>query len=203
MYFVHRRVAREKSMLTHDLYLIFEYMEHDLNGLIDKKVSLDASQVKCVMLQILQALDYLHSHSIMHRDVKGANILLNNKGEVKLADFGLARLPEIYLTPHYTNRVATLWYRAPELLLGSNNYTYAIDIWSLGCVFFELLTLRPLFPGDRESKVLDMVCQQCGTPTESTWPGLSALPHFGRLASKGPQQGRLCESLKLCAKYFA
>lgn len=176
-------------------------MEHDLNGLIDQRISLDVSQIKCIMQQLLQALEYLHSNNIMHRDIKGANILMSNKGEVKLADFGLARLPDNYSAPHYTNRVATLWYRAPELLLGSNNYTTAIDIWSLGCLFFELLTLRPLFPGNRESKVLDFICQICGTPTEQTWPGLSSLPYFGRLESKRSQQSNLRESLKLCSKY--
>jgi len=184
------------------LYLVFEYMEHDLNGLIDKRISLDVPQIKCIMQQLLQALDYLHSNNIMHRDIKGANILMNNKGEIKLADFGLARLPDIHFNPHYTNRVATLWYRPPELLLGSNNYTTAIDMWSLGCLFFELLTLRPLFPGNKEGKVLDLICQICGTPTEDIWPGVSSLPYFSKLETKRPLQSRLKESLKLCAKYL-
>jgi len=196
-------IAKERSTSVYTLYLIFEYMEHDLNGLIDKKVSLDVSQIKCVMKQLLEALVYLHSNNIMHRDIKGANVLMNNKGEVKLADFGLARLPDTRSAPHYTNRVATLWYRAPELLLGSNNYTTAIDMWSLGCLFFELLTLRPLFPGDREGKIIDLICQTCGTPSEETWPGISSLRHFGRLDMKKPQQSRLRESLKLCSKYCA
>lgn len=176
-------------------------MEHDLNGLIDRKVSLEMSQIKCIMKQLLEALDYLHSNNIMHRDIKGANVLLNNKGEIKLGDFGLARLPDTRSVPHYTNRVATLWYRAPELLLGSNNYTTAIDMWSLGCVFFELLTFRPLFPGDRESKVLELIYQTCGTPSEETWPGVSSLPYFGKLGPKRSQPNRLRESLKFFPKY--
>lgn len=180
---------------------MFEYLEHDLNGLIDKKISLDTSQIKCIMQQLLKALDYLHSNRIMHRDIKGANVLINNKGEVKLADFGLARLPDTHLIPHYTNRVATLWYRAPELLLGSNNYTTAIDMWSMGCLFFELLTFRPLFPGEKEPKVLDLIYQICGTPTEETWQGASALPLFSKLGPKRPQVRKLRETLKLCQKY--
>lgn len=198
-----KSIVKERSAPIFTLYLVFEYMEHDLNGLIDKKVSLDVSQVKYIMQQLLEALDYLHSNNIMHRDIKGANVLINNKGEVKLADFGLARLLDTHLVPHYTNRVATLWYRAPELLLGSNKYTTAIDMWSLGCVFFELLTLHPLFPGDRELKVLDLIYQICGTPSEETWPGVSSLPRFDRLVPKRTQPSRLRESLESCYKYNA
>eukprot|EP00826_Nyctotherus_ovalis_P057040 TRINITY_DN7792_c0_g1_i7.p1 TRINITY_DN7792_c0_g1~~TRINITY_DN7792_c0_g1_i7.p1 ORF type:complete len:331 (+),score=49.91 TRINITY_DN7792_c0_g1_i7:176-1168(+) len=194
-------IVKEKSTLMYTLYLVFEYMEHDLNGLIDKKVTLDVPQIKCVLRQLLEALNYLHSNSIMHRDVKGANVLLDNKGQVKLADFGLARLLDFQPDPHYTNRVATLWYRAPELLLGSHDYTTAIDMWSLGCLFFELLTFRPLFPGDRESRMVDLICQTCGVPTEETWPGVSSLPYFGRLEAKKPHQSRLRECLKFCSKY--
>jgi serine/threonine protein kinase len=101
------------------------------------------------MKQILLGLDYLHENNIIHRDIKGANILLNNRGEVKLADFGLARLhnPDNRIIKMYTNRVVTLWYRSPELLLGEHNYGTSIDMWSVGCVFAELLTGTPPFRG--------------------------------------------------------
>lgn len=93
-------------------------MEHDLHGLIDMNINFDVRQIKCLMLQLLEGLHYLHINNIMHRDLKGANLLINNKGELKLGDFGLARTFSVNRQQLYTNRVVTLWYRAPELLLG-------------------------------------------------------------------------------------
>ena len=106
-------------------------MQHDLHGLLDKKVDFSSSQIKCVMYQLLLGVNYLHEQNIMHRDIKGANLLLNDKGVLKLTDFGLARNTNLTHT-NYTNRVVTLWYRAPELLLGTEDYTPSIDMWSVG-----------------------------------------------------------------------
>src|SRR5690606_10983117 len=137
----------EKNKFRGNVYLVFEYMEHDLSGLADRKTDFKVEQIKCIMHQILSGVNYMHCNNIIHRDIKGANILINNKGEVKLADFGLARThnPNPNINKKYTNRVVTLWYRSPELLLGSTNYGPAIDMWSVGCVFSELLTGYPLF----------------------------------------------------------
>jgi len=177
-------------------------MEHDMNGLIDKKISMDAAQIKCVMHQVLEALVYLHSKGIMHRDIKGSNILLNNKGDVKLADFGLARKLDRRPNPQYTNRVITLWYRAPELLLGSRNYSTQVDMWSMGCFFFELLTFKPLFPGDKEARMLELIYQICGTPSEENWPGVTSMRYFKTLGPKKPMRRSLREELKNCSKYL-
>jgi cyclin-dependent kinase 12/13 len=132
----------EKNKFRGNVYLVFEYMEHDLAGLGDIKLKFNVSMIKCILYQILTGVHYLHSNNIIHRDIKGANILINNKGDVKIADFGLARIhnPNPNIIKQYTNRVVTLWYRSPELLLGSNNYGPAIDMWSVGCLFSELLT---------------------------------------------------------------
>lgn len=132
-----------------NVYLVFDYMEHDLAGLISRKFDFSIGLIKSIMKQILQGIEYLHDNNIIHRDIKGANILLNNKGEVKLADFGLARLhnPNPNQSKKYTNRVVTLWYRSPELLLGATNYGTSIDMWSVGCVFAELLSGTALFKG--------------------------------------------------------
>jgi cyclin-dependent kinase 12/13 len=140
----------EKNKNRGNVYLVFDYMEHDLSGLISRKFDFSIALIKSILKQILLGLDYLHDNNIIHRDIKGANILLNNKGEVKLADFGLARLhnPNPNQNKKYTNRVVTLWYRSPELLLGATNYGTAIDIWSVGCVFAELLSGTSLFKGN-------------------------------------------------------
>jgi cyclin-dependent kinase 12/13 len=124
----------EKNKYRGNVYLVFEYMEHDLAGLADRHMSFSAPQIKCIMHQILSGVNYMHSNHIIHRDIKGANILINNRGEIKIADFGLARThnPNPNVNKVYTNRVVTLWYRSPELLLGTKNYGPAIDIWSVG-----------------------------------------------------------------------
>jgi len=112
----------EKNKNRGNVYLVFEYMEHDLQGLGDIKINFTSSQIKCILHQVLTGVNYMHTNNIIHRDIKGANILINNKGEVKIADFGLARIhnPNPNVNKQYTNRVVTLWYRSPELLLGNN-----------------------------------------------------------------------------------
>jgi cyclin-dependent kinase 12/13 len=125
------------------------------------------------MLQILQGIQYLHSSNVIHRDIKGANILISSAGEVKLADFGLARV----FYPgnekvNYTNKVVTLWYRAPELLLGSRNYTQAVDMWSVGCVFAELVLQQVLFRGDKEERQIELIYEKCGSVSNENWPGV-------------------------------
>ena len=166
-------------------------MEYDLLGIIDKRVPLDPTQIKCIMKQILEGVCFLHSHNVMHRDIKAANILMNNKGEIKLADFGLARNTiDVTLLDAtegksmlYTNPVVTLWYRAPELLLGSKKYTPAIDIWSVGCCFAELLNSKSLFNGGNEKKMMEQIFQKCGTPTLESWPEMMLYKHYKDIQS--------------------
>lgn len=113
------------------MFLVFEYMEYDINGLINKNIEFEIPHIKCLAHQLLKAVEYLHSVDVMHRDIKGANILLDSEGTLKLADFGLAKQYDKF-RKIYTNKVVTLWYRAPELLLGSYQYNKSIDIWSVG-----------------------------------------------------------------------
>ena len=130
------------------VYLVFELMTHDLAGVFDFRIQFTPPQIKNVLSQILFGLKYLHENQIMHRDIKGANILMNNKGMIKLADFGLSRQfikPKSGNYPGMTNRVVTLWYRAPELLLGDTKYGLNIDVWSVGCFMYELFSGKPLF----------------------------------------------------------
>ncbi|VDI59109.1 cyclin-dependent kinase 10 [Mytilus galloprovincialis] len=158
------------------IFLVMEYCEQDLASLLDNMSALfTEAQVKCIMIQLLKALRYLHENFILHRDLKVSNLLMTDKGCVKIADFGLARkyaFPEQPMTP----RVVTLWYRAPELLLGSKTQTTALDMWSAGCIFGELLAHKPLLPGRSEIHQLEMTVELFGTPSEAIWPGFNDLP---------------------------
>ncbi|GMJ13274.1 CYCLIN-DEPENDENT KINASE G2 [Hibiscus trionum] len=158
------------------IFMAMEYMEHDLKALMETmKQPFSQSEVKCLMLQLLDGVKYLHDNWVLHRDLKTSNLLLNNQGDLKICDFGLARQYGIPLKP-YTHLVVTLWYRAPELLLGARQYSTAIDIWSLGCIMAELLSKEPLFNGKTEFDQLDKIFRTLGTPNDTIWPGFSKLP---------------------------
>lgn len=158
------------------IFMVMEYMEHDLKALMETmKQPFSQSEVKCLMLQLLSGIKYLHDNWVLHRDLKTSNLLLNNCGELKICDFGLARQYGSPLKP-YTHLVVTLWYRSPELLLGAKQYSTAIDMWSLGCIMAEFLSKQPLFNGKTEFDQLDKIFRTLGTPNETIWPGYSKLP---------------------------
>eukprot|EP01018_Ginkgo_biloba_P029667 Gb_20773 [translate_table: standard] len=158
------------------VFMVMEYMEHDLRRFMETtKQPFSQSEVKCLMLQLLEGVNYLHDNWILHRDLKMKNLLLNNRGEVKICDFGLAR-PYGSPLKTYTNMVVTLWYRPPELLLGAKKYSIGIDMWSLGCIMAELLANEPLFPGRSEIDQLDKIFGTLGTPNENIWPDFVNLP---------------------------
>lgn len=158
------------------IFMVMEYMEHDLKALMETmKQTFSQSEVKCLMLQLLSGVKYLHDNWVLHRDLKTSNLLLNNRGELKICDFGLARQYGSPLKP-YTHLVVTLWYRSPELLLGAKEYSTAIDMWSLGCIMAELLAKEPLFSGKTEFDQLDKIFRTLGTPNEKIWPGFGKLP---------------------------
>ncbi|XP_066589252.1 cyclin-dependent kinase 12 isoform X2 [Prorops nasuta] len=176
-------------------YLVFEYMDHDLMGLLESgMVDFNEMNNASIMKQLLDGLNYCHSKNFLHRDIKCSNILMNNKGEVKLADFGLARLynAEDRQRP-YTNKVITLWYRPPELLLGEERYGPAIDVWSCGCILGELFLKKPLFPANVETAQLELISRVCGTPTPAVWPSVIKLPLWHTLKPKKSYRRRLRE----------
>ncbi|KPI95732.1 Cyclin-dependent kinase 12 [Papilio xuthus] len=167
-------------------YLVFEYMDHDLMGLLESKmVDFTESHNASIMRQLLDGLAYCHRKNFLHRDIKCSNILMNNKGEVKLGDFGLARLwsAEDKQRP-YTNKVITLWYRPPELLLGEERYGPAVDVWSMGCILGELFLKHPLFQASVEMMQLEMISRVCGTPVPGVWPNVVNLPLWHTLRPK-------------------
>ncbi|XP_068065557.1 cyclin-dependent kinase 3 isoform X1 [Anomalospiza imberbis] len=161
------------------LYMVFEYLNQDLKKYMDscQAGDLPLSLVKNYLFQLLQGVSFCHSHRVIHRDLKPQNLLINEAGAIKLADFGLARAFGVPLRT-YTHEVVTLWYRAPEILLGCRYYSTPVDIWSIGCIFAEMMTRKALFPGDSEIDQLFQIFRILGTPTEVTWPGVTQLPDY-------------------------
>ncbi|KAJ3073134.1 hypothetical protein HDU98_002170 [Podochytrium sp. JEL0797] len=159
------------------VFIVMEFVEHDLKSLMDSmRTPFLQSEIKTLMMQLLSAVDCLHAKWIMHRDLKTSNLLMNNRGMMKVADFGLARRFGDPLG-NMTQLVVTLWYRAPELLLGAKEYTTAIDMWSVGCIFAELVNKEPLAPGQGEIDQLSKIFKLLGNPSEQVWPGFSNLPN--------------------------
>ena len=157
--------------------LVMGFFEHDLKTLQeDMSEPFMASEVKTVLRQLVSGVGFLHDNFIMHRDLKTSNILLNNRGQLKLADFGMARYVPPANAP-LTQLVVTLWYRAPELLLGTRDYGTEVDMWSVGCVFGELLAKEPLLQGKNEVDELSLIFSLCGLPSEKTWPQFYRLPN--------------------------
>lgn len=183
------------------LYLVFEYFNQDMKKYLDKKgVPLGIDQVRSAIWQVLQGLLHCHQRRIMHRDLKPSNLLIDeSETTVKIADFGLARSFGLPLKT-YTHEVVTLWYRAPEVLLGSKVYSTGVDMWSVGCIFYELAHRKPLFYGESEIGQLFKIFKNLGTPSEDMWQGSGDLPEMKMTFPKWKVDGN--ENLiKLCTKF--
>ena len=181
------------------IFMVFEYAEHDLLQIIQHhsqptRHPILASAVRSILFQLLNGLLYLHSNWVLHRDLKPANIMVTSKGEVRIGDLGLARLFYKPLHNLYSGDkvVVTIWYRAPELLLGSKHYTPAVDLWAVGCIFAELLSLRPIFKGEEakmdskktvpfQKNQMQKIVEILGMPTKDKWPGLIHQGEFSQL----------------------
>lgn len=174
-------VSLQEVMVEHnDCFMVFEYLSHDLTGLLNHPTfKLEHAHKKHLGKQLFEGLNYLHRRGVLHRDIKAANILVSSSGQLKLADFGLARFYSKRGKPDYTNRVITIWYRSPELLLGETQYGPAVDIWSAACVMIEIFTRHAIFPGDGgEINQLDKIYNVLGTPVRFDWPGLVDMAWF-------------------------
>nr|DAD20956.1 TPA_asm: hypothetical protein HUJ06_022419 [Nelumbo nucifera] len=184
------------SRMSCSLYLVFEYMEHDLAGLASfPGLKFTEPQVKCYMQQLLLGLDHCHSRSILHRDIKGSNLLIDNNGTLKIADFGLASFFDPHQNHPLTSRVVTLWYRPPELLLGATHYGIAVDLWSTGCILAELYAGKPIMPGRTEVEQLHKIFKLCGSPSEEYWRK-SKLPHATIFKPQQPYRRCVAEVFK-------
>ena len=182
-----KELKHENIVSLHDvihtenkLMLVFEYMDKDLKKYMDTRGDrgqLDYITIKSFMQQLLQGVAFCHENRVLHRDLKPQNLLINAKGHLKLGDFGLARAFGIPVNT-FSNEVVTLWYRAPDVLLGSRTYNTSIDIWSAGCIMAEMYTGRPLFPGTTNEDQLQKIFRLMGTPSERSWPGISQFPEY-------------------------
>lgn len=182
------------SRMSCSLYLVFEYMEHDLTGLVANPcIKFTEPQVKCYMEQLLCGLDHCHSRGVLHRDIKGSNLLINNNGILKIADFGLASFFDPQQHQILTSRVVTLWYRPPELLLGATTYDVAVDLWSTGCILAELYAGKPIMPGRTEVEQLHKIFKLCGSPSDDYWRK-SKLPHATIFKPQQPYRRRVAET---------
>ncbi|KAK4490011.1 hypothetical protein RD792_000665 [Penstemon davidsonii] len=184
------------SRISGSFYLVFEYMEHDLAGLLaSPKVKFTESQIKCYMQQMFRGIEHCHSRGILHRDIKGSNLLVDNNGILKIGDFGLATLFEPDQKQPLTSRVVTLWYRAPELLLGTTDYGVAIDMWSAGCILAELFAGKPIMPGRTEVEQMHKIFKLCGSPTEDYWRKIK-LPDATSFKSQPLYKRRLADTFR-------
>lgn len=182
-----KELKHENIVTLHDvihtenkLMLVFEYMDKDLKKFMDsrgERGQLDPVTIKRFMQDLLRGTAFCHENRVLHRDLKPQNLLISTKGQLKLADFGLARAFGIPVNT-FSNEVVTLWYRAPDVLLGSRTYNTSIDIWSAGCIMAEMYSGRPLFPGSNNDDQLQKIFRLMGTPSERTWPGISQLPEY-------------------------
>lgn len=171
------------------LYLVFEFVDNDLKKYMKQLGgNLTPVQIKNFTFQLVKGVEFCHSHRILHRDLKPQNLLIDKHGILKIADFGLARAFALPI-PKLTHEVVTVWYRAPEILLGSALYSVPVDIWSIGAILAEMATGSPLFPGDSEIDTIFKIFMKLGTPNEQTWPGLSSLPDFKPSFPKWPAKG--------------
>eukprot|EP00485_Elphidium_margaritaceum_P006311 CAMPEP_0202704750 /NCGR_PEP_ID=MMETSP1385-20130828/17392_1 /ASSEMBLY_ACC=CAM_ASM_000861 /TAXON_ID=933848 /ORGANISM="Elphidium margaritaceum" /LENGTH=416 /DNA_ID=CAMNT_0049362847 /DNA_START=232 /DNA_END=1482 /DNA_ORIENTATION=- len=192
-----REVYRDQQS---NVYLVFEYFDYDLAALMDVKMSasgnyFNVAEIKCIMDQLLSALKYAHEHFVVHRDLKLSNILYNRHGHIALCDWGLARMYSHPLQP-LTPNVVTLWYRAPELLLGETRYHIAVDLWAIGCIIGELLLHRPLIPGHSELDQLQRIYDLLGVPNPHIWPNYQQLP----MLQKKPFRQQM-QNMQATAKY--
>ncbi|CAF1675309.1 unnamed protein product [Adineta ricciae] len=163
------------------LTLVFEYVEKDLKQYMeDCSNILSMKNVRLFLFQLLRGLEFCHGKKILHRDLKPQNLLINERGELKLADFGLARVKS-FPTKTYSHEVVTLWYRPPDVLLGSTEYSTPIDIWAVGCIFYEMACGRPLFAGTKVEEELYLIFKYLGTPTEQSLPGVTSKTEFRAL----------------------
>ncbi|XP_043914283.1 cyclin-dependent kinase 9 isoform X1 [Protopterus annectens] len=197
-------VSSQYNRYKGSIFLVFDFCEHDLAGLLSNaNVKFTLAEIKKVMQMLLNGLYYIHRNKILHRDMKAANVLITRDGVLKLADFGLARafsLAKNCQPNHYTNRVVTLWYRPPELLLGERDYGPPIDLWGAGCIMAEMWTRSPIMQGNTEQHQLTLISQLCGSITPEVWPNVDKYELYQKLELPKGQKRKVKDRLKAYVK---
>jgi len=198
-----RTKASTHNKFKSTFFLVFEFCEHDLAGLLSNaNVKFSLGEIKKVLQQLINGLYFIHTNKILHRDMKAANILITKAGQLKLADFGLARaISQKNSQPNrYTNRVVTLWYRPPELLLGERNYGPPVDMWGAGCIMAEMWTRSPIMQGSADQHQLTLISQLCGSITPDVWPDVEKLELYNKLELTKGQKRKVKDRLKAYVK---
>lgn len=167
--------SKDQTEIPKNVFMVFEYLEYDLTGVLETPdIRLSQDHVKSWSQQLLNGVHYMHKNRILHRDLKASNLLINKKGELKIADWGLARSwnPEM---KRLTNCVITLWYRPPELLLGTHNYSPKIDMWSVGCIIAEMFRRTAFLKGSSDPSQLELIFRALGHPSMESWPNINKM----------------------------
>jgi cyclin-dependent kinase 12/13 len=182
------------------VFMVFEYLEYDLTGILETpEIRLTQDHIKSWSQQLLSGCHYMHTNKVIHRDLKASNLLVNRQGELKIADWGLARSWNSEMK-RLTNKVITLWYRPPELLLGCVDYTTQIDMWSVGCIIAEMFRRSGFLKGANEATQLDLIFRTCGHPTKENWPDIDKQCRLWKRFEPAPGEkrfpNRLAEALR-------
>ena len=179
------------------IFLVLEFCEHDLAGILsNRSVKFTLGEIKKLLQQLFNGLYYMHYSKVLHRDMKASNILITKDGVLKIADFGLARGFTAAKNQRFTNRVVTLWYRPPEILLGDRHYGPAIDLWGAGCIMAEMWTRSPILQGNSEQQQLELISRLCGSITPEEWPGVEKLEYFTKMKLLPKEIRKVKERLK-------
>lgn len=191
--------SKDSGKVPKNVFMVFEYLEYDLTGILEtREIRLSQDHIKSWTYQLLSGVHYMHKNKILHRDLKASNLLVNRKGELKIADWGLARSWNKDMK-HLTKKVITLWYRPPELLLGNAQYTPKIDMWSVGCIIAEMFRRTGFLKGRNEAEQLELIFQTAGHPTPDCWPDIdSTCPEWKHCKQKPDEllPRRIAEKLK-------
>jgi cyclin-dependent kinase 12/13 len=190
----------DQGEIPKNVFMVFEYLEYDLTGILEtQEIKFTQDHIKSWSNQLLSGVHYMHTNKVIHRDLKASNLLVNNKGELKIADLGLARSwnPEM---KRLTNKVITLWYRPPELLLGCLQYTTKIDMWSVGCIVAEMFRRSGFLKGANEATQLDLIFRTVGHPTTEDWPDIHETCRLWKKFEPGPDQSRMPNRLQEALK---
>lgn len=192
--------SKDQGDIPKNVFMVFEYLEYDLTGIIETpEIKLTQDHIKSWSKQLLSGCHYMHMNNVIHRDLKASNLLVNRRGELKIADWGLARSWNTQMK-RLTNRVITLWYRPPELLLGCMKYSSKIDMWSVGCIIAEMFRRGGLLKGSNEAHQLDLIFKMMGHPTTNDWPNIHEMcPLWKNYEPNDGEEGltrRLREELK-------